>query len=558
MGCDSSEETVQASLLQHLVKEDAIIKAISNPENDRLRKAIQKHLLKDLLDIISPAQILSICDTAGISDKGYAAMYQCVTRGLRAKGVTRSLLPTPYSISMARKLANANVGSLFGGYKWVEGAMPISPAKSYEYNRFNNIYINVEALQKAMILFYDLSLQETGGKAIFVLKLDECQVVKGQRLERTSLTLMSRALRQQGLHHTPDEHDMENVAQGTSRRKQDYFGVQSEKNIWWQAAWTLPHEDQETLRWYFNRTGIQEVVQRQTSGELLHVPGIGAFQVEWHLGGDLKTLKCMLGTKMGANTMFPCIYCCHPKMPNEALGRGKKGMMAKGRKSQVGKSSGNTQKGKATHVWFNGIMSCDQSMPPRRDQEDNTWNPILSIPLSQVHVCTLHARLRILDKLLRLHVNYAWNMEPETRRDECIRGLEAALSSIGLHDGAVTLSKDRKNPNTTQDNPNKICMGGAKARRLLSNHTDALSHTNFEVWKKVCDATTYRGNEASLGIKRARVWESCDAMIDLLERPTLTESDIELFKASVHQFTDLMVDAWGETHITHYMVRVRM
>ncbi len=100
-------------------------------------------------------------------------------------------------------------------------------------------------------------------------------------------------------------------------------------------------------------------------------------------------------------------------------------------------------------------------------------------------------------------------------------------------------------------------MGGAKARRLLSNHTDALSHSDFEVWKKVCDATTYRGNEASIGLKRARVWESCDAMVKLLERPTLSEGDIELFKASIRKFTELMVDAWGETHITHYMVSIR-
>ena len=58
---------------------------------------------------------------------------------------------------MARKLANRDVCTLFGGYKWVEDAMPISSAKSFDYNRFNNVYVDVEALQKAMILFYDLT-----------------------------------------------------------------------------------------------------------------------------------------------------------------------------------------------------------------------------------------------------------------------------------------------------------------------------------------------------------------------------------------------------------------
>ena len=70
------------------------------------------------------------------------------------------------------------------------------------------------------------------------------------------------------------------------------------------------------------------------------------------------------------------------------------------------------QKGKASKEWKDGILSCDQSQSPSRDEEDLEWNPILDIPLCQVHVCTLHARLRILDKLLMLHVNYAYNMEP--------------------------------------------------------------------------------------------------------------------------------------------------
>ena len=84
-------------------------------------------------------------------------------------------------------------------------------------------------------------------------------------MERTSLTLMSIALKRKDLQQTGDEQDAENVAQRT-RHKEDYYGVQSEENIWWQAAWALPHEDQYSLMWYFSRTGIQEVVQRQTSG----------------------------------------------------------------------------------------------------------------------------------------------------------------------------------------------------------------------------------------------------------------------------------------------------
>lgn len=334
----------------------------------------------------------------------------------------------------------------------------------------------------------------------------------------------------------------------TTKHQQGHFGVQSEKNHWWLAAFHLPHETHDTLTWYFHQTTIPNTILQQTSGQKLHVTGVGAFEVEWHLAGDLKTLKCMLGCKQGANTSFPCIYCCHKKIISKDEVKKGKDLKAKGTHIDAGK--------KNQVQWQDGILSCVQGVPPNRDSKDKDWSPILSIPLTRVHVCTLHARLRMLDKLLKLHINYAWNMEPETRRQECIREMEGLLSSVGLHGGAVTLTKDQKASGSTQDNPHKICMGGAKARHLLSNHTQSASHTEFQLWKKVCDITTYRGNDANLGMKRARVWESLDNMIRLLEKSNLTNSEAEELKQTIDTFTYQMVDAWGETHITHYMVYI--
>lgn len=56
-----------------------------------------------------------------------------------------------------------------------------------------------------------------------------------------------------------------------------------------------------------------------------------------------------------------------------------------------------------------------------------------------------------------------------------------------------------------------------------------------------------------LGLKRARVWESCDIMVHLLEKCRLSDQEIAAFKQAIQKFTEQMVDAWGETHITHYM-----
>ena len=39
------------------------------------------------------------------------------------------------------------------------------------------------------------------------------------------------------------------------------------------------------------------------------VEGYGFFAIDWHLGGDLKTIKCMLGSTPRTNTHFHCPFC---------------------------------------------------------------------------------------------------------------------------------------------------------------------------------------------------------------------------------------------------------
>lgn len=47
---------------------------------------------------------------------------------------------------------------------------------------------------------------------------------------------------------------------------EDLLRVQSEKDIWWLAAFELPKESHEILQWIFNKTDIPEIIARQNSG----------------------------------------------------------------------------------------------------------------------------------------------------------------------------------------------------------------------------------------------------------------------------------------------------
>lgn len=69
-----------------------------------------------------------------------------------------------------------------------------------------------------------------GGKLIFVIKLDEAEIVKSRKLERFTMTLMNNALGQF------NENDL------------DTFSVQSENHIWWITAFEVHKESHEVLK----------------------------------------------------------------------------------------------------------------------------------------------------------------------------------------------------------------------------------------------------------------------------------------------------------------------
>ena len=56
--------------------------------------------------------------------------------GKRKKGLTGPLLPTPCSISIAKKCANNEVDNILGGFKFVSIGMPMGDSKTLWYTMF--------------------------------------------------------------------------------------------------------------------------------------------------------------------------------------------------------------------------------------------------------------------------------------------------------------------------------------------------------------------------------------------------------------------------------------
>ena len=88
-------------------------------------------------------------------------------------------------------------------------------------------------------------MAELGGKPlIFVLKMDEAEIIHAQKLERVSITLMNRALDATILPNTTE-----------------YFSVQSEREIWPMASFQIPCEIHEILSCIFSKTKLPALIK---------------------------------------------------------------------------------------------------------------------------------------------------------------------------------------------------------------------------------------------------------------------------------------------------------
>ena len=70
LGCNNSEDNVEASLLQHVIQEKQIMEMVTSSGNEKLRETLRKHFLKDIKEIVTPKEMFDICESAGISQKG--------------------------------------------------------------------------------------------------------------------------------------------------------------------------------------------------------------------------------------------------------------------------------------------------------------------------------------------------------------------------------------------------------------------------------------------------------------------------------------------------------
>jgi hypothetical protein len=170
-------------------------------------------------------EIQGACDNVGISRKAYTEIYRTMKTSIKKKRLKHCPLPKPFHIKRARAVMNVDIMKNLGDPFHIEETY-VSPKGSkqhcLQYTVYNNIFYDLLKIQDLMVRFYNMTMEEAKGKLIFVLKLDESEIVKGQKIERVSITLMNRAL-DPSINSNDDR----------------YFSVQCENNIWWLGAFQV-------------------------------------------------------------------------------------------------------------------------------------------------------------------------------------------------------------------------------------------------------------------------------------------------------------------------------
>lgn len=132
-------------------------------------------------------------DDRGISRDAYTEVVHVLNKKLKENHIISSLLPLPDRVKKVRFNLNQKVDHLVGEPYHINGEFK-KGKRVFDFNNANNLFLNLEILQQAMVNFYGMTTEESSNELVFVIKLDECEILKQKKMERVTITLMNRAL----------------------------------------------------------------------------------------------------------------------------------------------------------------------------------------------------------------------------------------------------------------------------------------------------------------------------------------------------------------------------
>ena len=158
-------------------------------------KAIKRGVVEQFVsnNLVSSIEVQESMDANAVSRKGYTAIQKSLCSVLQSNRINGRLLPTPTDVWKVIAKLNNDVEEYIGKPYHIQEQF-FGESGNILYTEYNNIFLDLELLQRRMVDFYDIGLDEVNGLLKFVIKMDECEIINEKKVERVTVTLMNRAL----------------------------------------------------------------------------------------------------------------------------------------------------------------------------------------------------------------------------------------------------------------------------------------------------------------------------------------------------------------------------
>ena len=128
-------------------------------------KKVKQKVIQDFIgdSKVDNMDVQMVMDGCGISRTGYSNMFKAVTSKLKDKKITTSFLPLPAHMRKSRAELNDQVADFLGPSFHIQGIFE-SKDRKLHFSKFNNIFFDLQNLQKRLVKFYNISVAEVNNK----------------------------------------------------------------------------------------------------------------------------------------------------------------------------------------------------------------------------------------------------------------------------------------------------------------------------------------------------------------------------------------------------------
>ena len=122
-------------------------------------------------------------------------------------------------------------------------------------------------------------------------------------------------------------------------------------------------------------------------------------------------------------------------------------------------------------------------------------------------------------------------MQGKERQYAALQKVEDLLNSIDCHSGNVRIVTGKNTSSLSYEIAQKVSLSGAKAKHFLERLKKTKNYAKpWELWKDLCNYTTFDCTEPSLVVNREKVWSSFNKMVKLMNKSKTTSEERNHFK----------------------------